>query len=74
MQTRRLDEIQDLDNEERVLLGLEAQSFNYVTFRKGHMQVDVKSFVRSRSGQKSVARVIKHSPRKAADDTPPQAL
>lgn len=68
MLAKRLDEIQDLDKAERKLLGLDKKRVHYVTFRKGHMQVDVKRYVRSCAGKKSVANVIQNSPGKRKDD------
>jgi hypothetical protein len=74
MFAKRIDEIEDLDCHERKLLGLKSSGKNYVTFRKGHMQVDVGSFIRSRSGKDSVKNVIRHSPRKAESDQDPTAF
>ncbi|WP_426281653.1 hypothetical protein [Lysobacter soli] len=44
----------------------------YVTFRNGHLQLDVRGYLNSREGRDSVTRVIKLSkgmPRKPKDET-----
>lgn len=68
MFAKRMDEIEDLGCTERKLLGLKPAGKNYVTFRKGHLQVDVRGFIKSDAGKASVESVIRRAPGKKPED------
>jgi hypothetical protein len=41
--------------------GAKSRSESFVTFRNGHLQLDVRGYLRSEEGKKSVAKVIRLS-------------